>query len=279
LGKVSPGALQISTIPQTSVFIDELQVGTTPFFDDKITAGEHTVKLVPELTGGELIAWEGKVVVSPNIMTVVNWELASDEASASGEIMSLERIGKKDVSSLAVVSQPDQAVVKIDGTPKGFSPILIEGLKPGDYRVVISSPGYREKTISANTIAGYKLTINAKLAQAVEGIEEATASAEKAEEETEVEEGAEEETATPIPKASPKPEMTPPEKPYIKVKDTPTGWLRVRMGPSVASTEAAKINPGEMYPYLEEEENGWYKIEYEEDEEGWVSGVYAELVR
>ena len=33
-----------------------------------------------------------------------------------------------------------------------------------------------------------------------------------------------------------------------------------------------------MYPYLEEEENDWYKIEYEEGEEGWVSGVYAELV-
>ena len=44
-------------------------------------------------------------------------------------------------------------------------------------------------------------------------------------------------------------------------------------------TEAAKINPGEMYPYLNEEENGWYKIEYEADKEGWVSGTYVDLVK
>jgi len=39
----------------------------------------------------------------------------------------------------------------------------------------------------------------------------------------------------------------------------------------------AKVNPGETYPYSNEEKNGWYKIEYETGKEGWISKVYADL--
>jgi len=276
--KPGPGALQISSTPKATVFIDGTQVGITPFFDDKIIAGEHTVKLVPEIDKDELVSWEAKVQVTANILTVINRELASDESSSSGEIMSLEKIGKRDVSSLAVVSTPDQAVVKIGGEPKGFAPVLVEDLTPGDYQVAISSPGYQERIVSAHTVAGYKLTVNVKLAQEIEGIEE-----EEEEEEAEGEEEEEEEaeatpSPSPSPEGSPVPTPTPPEKPYIRVKETPTGWLRVREESSTESTELAKINTGEMYSYLNEEENGWYKIEYEEGEEGWISGVYADLI-
>jgi len=43
------------------------------------------------------------------------------------------------------------------------------------------------------------------------------------------------------------------------------------------ATEAAKVNPGETYPFLDEKE-GWFKIEYDKDKEGWISGKYAEKV-
>lgn len=264
------GALQVSSTPKATVFIDGNQVGTTPFFDDKITPGEHTVKLVPEINKDELVSWEGKVNFAPGIVTAINRVLGKTEAESSGEILALEKIAARDTASLAVVSIPDQAVVKINEEPKGFTPVLAERLTPGEYRVTISSPGFEEKVITAQTVAGYKLTVNVKLAQKIEGIAEATPSGELEEEE--------EAKTSPSPKESPKPSPTPPPKPYVLIKDTPTGWLRVRMGPSTSATEAAKVNPGEMFPYLNEEENGWYKIEYEKGEEGWVSGTYAELV-
>ncbi|PIU33403.1 hypothetical protein COT04_00245, partial [Candidatus Shapirobacteria bacterium CG07_land_8_20_14_0_80_39_12] len=55
-------------------------------------------------------------------------------------------------------------------------------------------------------------------------------------------------------------------------------------GPSTSATETAQIKPGEMYPYLDEEKldtsgGKWLKIEYKKDEEGWVSGVYVDLVK
>lgn len=260
-GQKSPGGLQISTTPKAIVFLDGSQVGVTPFFDDKIEAGEHVIKLVPEATTDTLLAWEGKVNLIPGTLVVINRTLASEEAVSSGEILTLEKISSRDKSFLTVISIPDKAVVKIDGEPKGFAPVTLEDLEPGSYQVVVSSPGYEEKSISAKTVAGYKLVINVQLARQIEGIEEATSSGEEKElEEAEV---------------TPTPEL---EKPYVRIKETPTGWLRVRLEPSTTATEAAKVNPGETFPYLNETENGWYKIEYQKGEAGWVSGVYAELI-
>jgi hypothetical protein len=278
-GQQGPGALQISTTPKANVFLDGTQVGVTPFFDDKIASGEHTVRLVPESTGNEaLTSWEGKVNLLPAILTVINRNFAVNESQSSGEIITLEKAGRKDKSSLSVISIPDQAVVKLSGEPKGFTPLTLEDLTPADYQIVISSPGYEEKTVSAHTIGGYKLIVNVKLAQQIEGIQEATDSAEEEEAEITPTPGAKT-TVTPTPKTTPKAEATPPAKPYVKVKDTPTGFLRVRVEPSTTATEAAQIKPGEMYPYLNEEKSGWYKIEYKSNEEGWVSGVYVDLIK
>jgi hypothetical protein len=268
------GALQVSSTPQATVYLDGEQKGVTPYFNDKIESGEHTVKLVPEAGTENLVTWEGKVNLAPGIVTAINRTLGPTEAASSGEILSLEKIANRNTSSLAVISNPDGAMVKVNGNPEGFAPVLKENLTPGSYLVIVSSAGYDEKSINATTVAGYKLTVNAKLAQAIEGIAEATSSAE-------MEEGASPSPSpspTASPKTSPKPSATPPAKPYVVIKETPTGWLRVRAEPSTEAEEVARVNPGEMYPYLEEEKNGWYKIEYEEGEEGWISGVYADLV-
>jgi hypothetical protein len=226
-----------------------------------------------------LVAWEGKINLAPGIVTAINRTFGPTEAESSGEILSLEKIASRSTSSLAVISDPDGAMIKINGNPEGFAPVLKENLTPGSYLVIVSAAGYNEKSINASTVAGYKLTVNAKLSQAVEGIAEATESAEMEEEETEEEETEEASPSpSPSPKTTPKPSATPPAKPYVVIKETPTGWLRVRAEPSTEAEEVAKVNPGEMYPYLEEEKDGWYKIEYEEGEEGWVSGVYTDLV-
>jgi hypothetical protein len=276
LSKPNTAAISISTTPKATVFLDGVQVGNTPYLNEKVSVGEHLVRLVPEQTTDSLVTWEGKVKVEPNIITAINRVLSSSESASSGEIIWLEQIGTKDKSSLSVVSLPDGAVIKVDGQPKGFAPLTLEDLTASSYQLTVSSSGYEEKTISAKTIAGYKLVVNIQLAQKIEGIEEASPSAEESEIAS-VLTVTTTPKSTPTAKATPKAEATPPEKPYVTIKETPTGWLRVRMEPSTTATEAAKVYPGEMYPYLKEEKNGWYKIEYEEDKEGWVSGVYADL--
>ena len=282
LKKEGPAALQVSSTPTATVYLDGNNVGITPYFNDKLTPGEHTVKLVPETTTDQLVSWEGKITLASNILTVINRTLGLSDDLSSGEIFSLEKITKKDSSSLAVVSIPDQAVVKINGEPRGFAPVLIEDLSPGDYQVAVSSPEYEEKTISAHTVAGYKLIVTVQLAKKGEEVEEATPSAETEEEEEEEEEEAEE-TPTPEAETTPTPEAeatpTPSvEKPYVRIVSPSAGWLRVRSGPGVGNEELAKVDDGTTHSYLGETENDWHKIEYEEGEEGWVSGVYSELV-
>ena len=53
--------------------------------------------------------------------------------------------------------------------------------------------------------------------------------------------------------------MPDPAKPFVTIKDTPTGFLRVRMEPSTAATEAAQVKPGEKYVFPKSEVN-WKKI-------------------
>jgi hypothetical protein len=275
-GKEKKAALQVGSTPKSTVFLDEDQIGITPFFDDDLKAGEYTLKLVPEQTSSPLASWQQKIKLTPSILTVVNREFAATEEESSHEILTLEEISDKDNSSLAVVTDPDRAVIKIDAEPKGFAPITIDQITPGDHEIVISLPGFREKSIKAKTQAGYKLTVSVKLAKETtppEDEEEATESAEAKE--------------SPTPKSTPKPETTPapvsttsaspPPKPYVKIKETGTGWLRVRMEPSLEATEAAKVNVGTMHPYLGEQ-SGWYKISYETAKEGWVYATYAEKV-
>jgi len=285
--KPGMAALSVSTSQKATVYLDGNKVGLTPLLNDKLQAKEYAVKIVPEESN--FVPWESKVNLTPNVLTVINRNFASTESASAGEVIWLEKIGSKDKSSLAVISNPDQAVVKIDGEPKGFTPSLNDDLLPGSYQVMVSSPGFEERTTPAKTVAGYKLIISVQLAQKAEGIAMATPSPEA------TPTGGKKtpspkltptpsEKITPSPKTTPKPTTptTAIEKPYVTIKETPTGWLRVRTAPDGQiikddSSNEVHLKPGETYPYLNEEKNGWYKIEYEKDKEGWISKVYADL--
>ncbi len=63
---------------------------------------------------------------------------------------------------------------------------------------------------------------------------------------------------------------------YVEILSTDLGWLRVRSGPGLEYTEITKVNSGEKYPFLAEQ-NSWYKIKLTDGREGWVSGEYAKM--
>jgi len=61
--------------------------------------------------------------------------------------------------------------------------------------------------------------------------------------------------------------------PYlVVVRKTPTGFLRVRETPG--GIEIARVNPGDKLPFVDEND-GWYQIELESGEMGWVSKSYS----
>ncbi len=286
-------ALQVNADPKATVFLNDNHVGQTPYFDEKLKPGEYTLKLVPDSSGGNTASsWQGIVKLNVGIMTVVNRTLADSEDKASGYILTLEPTSEKDKARISVISTPDSVVVNLDGEPKGFTPLALDDVPEGERLLTISSPGFKDETIRAKAVKGYKLVINVQLAKTTDRVEssptpEATASASPS--------PSSKVSVKPSPKASTKPGSSPkpsvaPEasssatmaKPYVKIKDTPTGYLKVRSEPSTAGkddTVLTKIYPGEVYKFIEANDSGWYKIEYQTGKQGWISAQYATLVR
>ena len=244
------GGLKVSSIPQASIFLDADNLGRTPFEDDKIKSGDYTLKLIPEDGGSEGSSWQGKIKISADVLTYVNRELNDSDLTSAGEILTLEKISGKN-SEIAITAMPEGAKILFDGEDKGAAPLILRNIEPGEHEISLSSTGFVNRLIKVRITRGYKLIADFQLALIPDGEEEAT-------EEGELKEG----------------EL---KKPYVEILDTPTGWLRVREEPATTATEAAKVNPGETYPLLDEE-SGWYKIQYEDGKEGWISGKYAEKV-
>ena len=91
------------------------------------------------------------------------------------------------------------------------------------------------------------------------------------EEKEEEESGPEEEEEEKIPEEIPEISES------VIIKETPTGWLRVREEPGIGYPEIAKVYPGESYPLLEES-GEWYKIKIDEEIKGWVFSMYVNKV-
>lgn len=258
-------ALSVNTNPKSTIFLDGQHLGQTPYFNEKLKSGDYVLKIVPESSGQALSPWEGRVTLSPGIMTVVNRELGLTADSSSGEILSFEPIADKTASSISVVTTPDGAVVNLDGEPRGFAPISLDKISEGDHILLISSPGYQDRTIKAKTIKANKLIVSVQLARAVElpPVETET------------------ETATPAasPKATPKPSASPKIATSsasltnsIQALKSP-GFANVREDGTAAAAILVKIYYPDKYTILETTTNGghsWYKIEYETAKEGWV---------
>ncbi|MBI4035065.1 MAG: PEGA domain-containing protein [Candidatus Chisholmbacteria bacterium] len=286
----SIAALEIRTTPPATVFINGKHVGQTPYTDNNLKAGEMTIKLVPE--GNTSTSWETKVTLVPKIITVVAREFGPTEDQSAGHILAMEPLTKKDATALAIVSTPDSVIVQLDGQPQGFTPLSLDNLSAGEHTLVLTAPGYQDRTIKAKLASGHKLTVTAQLARVplettLDSDQEATPS------------------ATPQPSPKPKPSLSPSPKasppsspsasliasasasaktpPYVEILDNPLGFLRVREQPSTGGTELARAYPGQKLPYQNEEQNGWYKIEYASGKTGWVSrgasGEYAKLVQ
>lgn len=260
-------ALSILTTPQATVFLDGEHLGSTPYYNEKIKSGQYVLKIVPESTGQALNPWEGRVTLSPGILTVVKRELSLTVDSSSGEIISFEPLADKNSITISVVTTPDGAVVNLDGEPRGFAPLSIDSVSEGDHVLVITSPGFQQKTIKAKTIKGNKLIVSVQLAR-----EEITPVEEKTEEEATP-------SATPKTTPSPNSKSTPtPSGPSVKITSE-VGWARVRVEASTGSKELGKVDLGDEFPLLETvtvDGFDWYKIEFEAGNEGWIREDLAE---
>lgn len=226
--------IKIISLPETNVSINDKEVGKTPYENNDLKVGEYKIKLK---IGANL--WQGMVQTSPGTVSIINREVFANIASSSGEILVLKK-GK----GVFITSTPLGAEVEIEGKIYGNTPLLIADLVPSEYVFSLSHSGYIKRQIRAVLPPDMILNINSDLAV------------------TEADLG----VSSNIPKVS--------SEIKVMVKQTPTGFLRVRDKPSTLGKEVARVFPGDSL-ILIEEVGSWDKVKTPTGIEGYISGIYV----
>ena len=239
-------AIEINSYPVAKVFIDGKEVGLTPYRNRTLNPGEIEVKLV---TNDQ--TWVKKIKLQNNISTVVDWEFGDSEENSGGYILYLEKTGDKKNAGLMVNTSPNKCTVTIDNEVKGLSPIRIADIGEGDRHLTLSFPEHKSLDVFMKSLKEYQLVVDATLAEDKVEVTQET----KQEENPDL--------------------VSAPATVLIKIKETETGWLRVRESSSSAAKEISRVNPGETYPMLEESTD-WYKIDLSGGKSGWISSSYGE---
>ena len=68
------------------------------------------------------------------------------------------------------------------------------------------------------------------------------------------------------------------DKKIIQIQETETNFLRVRSEPSTAAEEIGRVDSGGRYVVLEENEDGFYKIDLGGGSSGWVAAWLVDVV-
>lgn len=222
-----------STPAEAVVFLDNKELGKTPYEDKNLEMGDHIVKIEK----GDL-SWQGRVKLTAGTVTILNRDLASAPASSAGETLTLNR-GK----GLTIISNPSEAEIEIDGKFYGKTPVTLD-IAVGEHTILVSRANYLKRSIRANLPANFNLTVSVDL-----GLSEADLTT----------------IQTPV--------IT--QTPQVLVKQTPTGFLRVRDKPSLNGREIAQVKPGDTLILLEEQ-GSWDRVRLSDGVEGYVSSEYVE---
>lgn len=186
----------------------------------------------------ESSVWQGRIKLTSGTVAVINRDLAADIASSAGEILTLNK-GK----GLTIISNPTGASVEIDGKSYGNTPTTAD-IAPGEHTILVSHGNYLKRSIRSDLPANFNLTISVDLA-----LSEADLTA----------------ITTPV--------IT--QTPEVIVKNTPTGFLRIRDKPNLNGKEITRVKPGDRLILLEEM-GSWVRIRLSDGTEGFVSASYVE---
>jgi hypothetical protein len=247
--KTGKGALQVTSVPKSNVYLNDKLVGITPFcacdLKQMLSVGDYAIKLVPAEGGNG--SFEEKISINKSTLTVVDRTFANN-GSSEGSIINLIPLNDKKDIQISVVSLPDSANVFLDSNPVGITPLLLKQVGESDHDIRITKDGYKDKSLKIKTTSGFKLTsfvflgINADLSVSQTAL------------------------SSSLPTAT--------SSASILILNTPTGFLRVREGNSINSSEITRVTPGESFKLISEKE-GWFEIKLTDGKTGWVSSLYA----
>lgn len=150
--KPKSGISVMSQPSDAKVFLNDLEVGKTPYENQSLEPQEYLVKV--EKNG---MVWQGKVRLRAQTLTVINRELSEDQTFGAGEILTLDK-GK----GLTVISNPSSAEVEVDGKSYGQTPISLD-VSSGEHTISLSHTNYLKRSIRAIVQGNFNLIVSVDL--------------------------------------------------------------------------------------------------------------------
>ncbi len=230
-----PAALQVTSVPGSSVFMDGKLLGKTPYYSDQVTSGDHTIKLSASQS-----SYTTQIALRSGTLTVINRELADNFSAQSGENLWLE----PGLSGTLLISRPQDTEITIDGKFYGTAPKLIKNLDDGDHQVQLTKAGYINRQFAIKTSSKYRLTADVTLA-------------------SEIGRGQ-------VQMAEPSPQV---QVQKVEILKTPQGFLRVRKDASLTSDEIGRVSTGDQLEVIQKTDD-WVKVLFE-GKQGWISKTYT----
>lgn len=258
------GALQIRTNVKSKVFLNGKEIGVAPLCkcaeNETIASGTYDLRIEPE--DKNLSAFNTKVKINGGVLTAVERTFLPG-AFASASILTLEKITSAQ-PELVITSLPDKAIVTIDSISKGVTPFQANDLSKSEHELRVGKEGFQEKTMQIKMIGGHKLIVEIYLG--TQGADERLENQNAELEDSEASPSAQTEELIEIED----------ENRSITILDTPNGFLRVRSGAGTNFPEVTRVNSGETFD-LVNEENGWMEIQVDEETSGFISSEFAEI--
>ena len=223
IGYSKPAALQVTSIPQASVFLDGKHIGKTPFYSDQLKAQEYTIKVtVSDAT------YVDKITLTQGTLTVVNRDLSSNFLAQSGENLSLVPSSH----GFFVISWPADADITIDGKYIAKTPSLVKDLIDTEHKVLISKTGFVDREFAIKSSSKYQLLADVTLAsQVAKGV-------------------------------TPKQTTHQAEAKQVEILSAPGGFVRLRRDPNTKSEEIGRIKSGETAEVIQETDD-YFQVKFE----------------
>ena len=139
------GSFTLTSVPGAKVYMDSALLGTTNsagiFQQSGITSGNHLFKV----TASGYNDWMNTIYIQANTVTAIPATLTPVGVSPTPVQQS---------GGLAIASSPSNAETYIDNLFRGYTPVTVTDLSPGDHVVRLSATGYVDYTTTTTVTSG-----------------------------------------------------------------------------------------------------------------------------
>lgn len=142
---------------QATVILDGTLIGKTPYESQTLKPGEHTLSVKADQG-----SYETKIQLVSQAQTAVTREVGTGKDFFAGNVVWMEKISG-DSTSVSIITNPTNAVVKLDTVEKGTAPLTLNDVSEGSHTIEISKDGYETQSVFLKFKRGFKLNVIADL--------------------------------------------------------------------------------------------------------------------